>query len=293
MKKETVSEIAGAAMAMKQNALQFEIETSTPIIDTCGTGGDGSDTFNISTASAFVVAGAGITVAKHGNRAISSKCGSADVLLELGVNLNASKEVIIDSIQNNGIGFLFAPNMHPAMKYVMPVRKELSTRTIFNILGPLANPVKLSGQVIGVFDQALTAPIAETLGELGTKKALVVHGKGGYDEIICHDTTQISELNPDGTATTYQFEPKEFFSQSYDLKDFAGGTTKDNAQIIRDILSGKLTGAKKDIVVLNAAAGIIVGEKANNFAEAIKLAKKSIEGGYALNKLNKLIEATN
>ena len=291
MKGETVDEVAGAAEAMRQNATKIEVSENTPVVDTCGTGGDGANTFNISTATAFVVSGAGTSVAKHGNRAISSKCGSADVLAALGVNINAPAEVMETSIRENGIGFLFAPNMHPAMKHVMPVRRELGVRTIFNMLGPLANPVKVTGQVIGVFDPSLTEVFANVLNELGCKRAIIAHGEGGFDEIVCHGKTKISELR-DGKVSTYELDAMDILGEDFAVEDLAGGEAEVNAKIIEDILSGKLKGAPRAVVVINAAAGLVVGEKADNIKEAIKLAEKSIDSGAALNKLNKLIEAS-
>ena len=291
MKGESVGEIIGAAEAMRNNANAVDVGCDTPVIDTCGTGGDGADTFNISTATAFVVAGAGVRVAKHGNRAVSSKCGSADVLAALGVNLDTPTKVIEESIKDNGIGFLFAPSMHPAMKHVMPVRRELGVRTIFNMLGPLANPVKVTGQVIGVFNPDLTEVFAEALKELGCKRAIIAHGEGGFDEIVCHGKTKISELRDD-TIKTYELDANELFGETYKVKELVGGEAEENAQIIRDILSGKLRGAPRAVVLINAAAGIIVGEKADTLEEALELAKISIDSGAANDKLTKLIEAS-
>lgn len=291
MKGETVDEVAGAAEAMRQNATHIEVAGEAPVIDTCGTGGDGANTFNISTATAFVVSGAGICVAKHGNRAISSKCGSADVLAALGVNLDATAQVMENSINENGIGFLFAPSMHPAMKHVMPVRRELGVRTIFNMLGPLANPVKVSGQVIGVFDPSLTEVFANVLKELGCKRAMIVHGEGGFDEITCHGKTKVSELR-DNKVQTYEIDAQEILGEDFEIADLAGGEAAENAQIILDILSGKLKGAPRAVVLINAAAGILVGEKAETLEEALELAKESIDSGSALKQLNTLIKAS-
>jgi len=291
MKGETVDEVAGAAEAMRQNATSIIVGEDTPVIDTCGTGGDGANTFNISTATSFVVAGAGIRVAKHGNRAISSKCGSADVLAALGVNLEAPAQAMESSIKENGIGFLFAPSMHPAMKHVMPVRRELGVRTIFNMLGPLANPVKVSGQVIGVFDPALTEVFANVLKELGCKRAIIAHGEGGFDEIVCHGKTKISELR-NGAVETYEIDAMEVLGEDFNVEDLAGGEPEDNAKIIKDILNGELKGAPRAVVLINAAAGILVGEGADTLKEALEIAKHSIDSGAAAEKLTELIEAS-
>ncbi len=291
MKGETVEEITGAAEAMRLNATKITIDGDSPVIDTCGTGGDGANTFNISTTTAFVAAGAGIKVAKHGNRAISSKCGSADVLAALGVNLDAKAEAMEKSIKENGIGFLFAPSMHPAMKHVMPVRRELAIRTIFNMLGPLANPVAVTGQVLGVFDPSLTEVFANVLKHLGCRRAMVVHGEGGFDEITCVGKTKVSELR-DGEVKTYEIDAQELLGENFEIEALAGGEADENAQIIKNILSGEQQGAPRAVVLLNSAAGIIVGEKADSLEEAIEIAKQSIDSGSAMEKLNKLIEAS-
>jgi len=262
------------------------------VVDTCGTGGDGANTFNISTTAAFVVSGAGVSVAKHGNRSSSSMCGSADVLAALGFNLDVDPVVMEQSIQNNGIGFLFAPKMHPAMKHVMPVRRELKLRTIFNILGPLTNPAGASGQVIGVFSPALTELFAEVLKNLGSRRAFIVHGHDGLDEITCTETTRVTELR-DGIIKTYELYPEMLVGQTFDAEDLAGGDAETNATITLEILKGECHDGARAVVILNAAAAIVAGEKVDTLEEAVKLAEESIDSGAALDKMNKLIEASN
>ena len=291
MKGESISEVTGAAQTMRENAVFIDGGTGT-VVDTCGTGGDGANTFNISTTAAFVVAGAGVTVAKHGNRSSSSMCGSADVLAALGFNLDVDSVIMEQSIQNNGIGFLFAPKMHPAMKHVMPVRRELKLRTIFNILGPLTNPASASGQVIGVFSPALTELFAEVLKNLGSRRAFIVHGHDGLDEITCTETTRVTELR-DGIIKTYELYPEMLVGQTFDAEDLAGGDAECNAAITQEILKGERRDGARAIVILNAAAAIVAGEKVDTLEEAIRLAEESIDSGAALDKMNKLIEASN
>ncbi len=291
-KGETSTEIAALAKIMRQYAVKITPNVKGTIVDICGTGGDAKNTFNISTAAMFLVAAAGIPVAKHGNRSITSKSGSADALEALGVMLETDPEKIGACIEEVGIGFMFAPHYHPAMKNVMPARKQLGIRTVFNILGPLTNPADAKGQLMGVFDPKLTETLAEVFRQLGLKRALVVNGDPGIDEISTVGPTKISELR-DGKIKTYQFDAKEFGIKKAELKDLTAADAKENAKIIRDILSGKVEGPKKDIVVLNAAAGIIAGEKADDFKTAIKIAEKQIVSGAALKKLEQLIEYTN
>ena len=290
MKGESISEVTGAAQAMRENAVFIDAGTGT-VVDTCGTGGDGANTFNISTTAAFVVAGAGVSVAKHGNRSSSSMCGSADVLAALGFNLEVDAVIMEQSIQNNGIGFLFAPKMHPAMKHVMPVRRELKLRTIFNILGPLTNPAGASGQVIGVFAPELTELFAEVLKNLGTRRAFIVHGHDGLDEISCVENTRVTELR-DGVIKTYELHPEMLIGETFDASDLAGGDAETNAAITKEILSGERRDGARAVVILNAAAAIVAGEKADSLEEAVKLAEESIDSGAALDKMNKLIEAS-
>lgn len=290
MKGESISEVTGAAQTMRENAVFIDAGPGA-VVDTCGTGGDGANTFNISTTAAFVVAGAGVTVAKHGNRSSSSMCGSADVLAALGFDLDVDPVVMEQSIQNNGIGFLFAPKMHPAMKHVMPVRRELKLRTIFNILGPLTNPAGASGQVIGVFAPALTELFAEVLKNLGSRRAFIVHGNDGLDEITCTETTRVTELR-DGVIKTYELYPEMLIGGTFDPEDLAGGDAEYNAAVTLEILKGERCEGARAVVVLNAAAAIVAGEEVDTLEEAIKLAEESIDSGAALDKMNKLIEAS-
>ncbi|MDQ5985216.1 MAG: Anthranilate phosphoribosyltransferase [Syntrophus sp. SKADARSKE-3] len=289
IKGETVEEVSGAARIMKQKATRIDARSSV-IVDTCGTGGDGRNTFNISTTAAFVVAAAGITVAKHGNRAVSSGCGSADVLEALGVDINVGPEVVEECIQEIGIGFLFAPKLHGAMKYAIGPRREIGIRTIFNMLGPLTNPAGATAQLIGVYDARLTEMFAGVLKNLGTKRAFIVHGNDGLDEATVTGETRVSELK-DGLISTYNIDPVEFFDQIYDAGELIGGDAAVNAQIIRGILEGK-TGACRDIVVLNAALAIVAGEKAKTLRDGIAVAQACINSGDALKKLEALIGMT-
>jgi anthranilate phosphoribosyltransferase len=287
MKGESTTEIVGAALVMRDKAELLKV-TADPIVDTCGTGGDGANTFNISTAAAFVVAGCGITVAKHGNRAVSSRSGSADVLSCLGVNIEASKAIVEKCIDRVGIGFLFAPLMHGAMKYAAVVRKELGFRTIFNILGPLTNPAGAHAQVIGVYDSSRIKQIAEVLRDLGVRHAFVVCGCDGLDEITLTGTTRVCELVK-GEVKEYLLEPGSFGLVACDGKDLTGGSPDENATIIKNILSG-LKGPHRDIVLMNAAVAIIAGGKADNLDEAIALSRQSIDTGSAAKKLNDLCQ---
>ena len=257
MKGETVAEIAGAACSMRRHAV-FVDTGGSPVVDTCGTGGDAIGTFNISTTAAFIAAGAGARVAKHGNRAMSSKCGSADVLAELGVNIEVGPEIVEECIRDVGIGFLYAPKFHPAMKYAGPVRKEMGVRTIFNMLGPLTNPAGATGQILGVFSADLTEPFANVLKDLGSKRALIVYGKDGMDEITTTTTTRISELR-DGRVRTYEFNPLQYIGGFADPTPLTGGNPAVNAIILRRVLSGE-KGPCRDIACLNAAGAIQGGQ---------------------------------
>lgn len=288
MKGETVEEITGGALAMRKAATV--VEAASNVVDTCGTGGDGAHTFNISTVSAFVTAGAGVPVAKHGNKAVSSKCGSADVLAGLGVNININEVQMSNCIKDVGIGFLFAPALHPAMKHAIGPRKEMGVRTIFNVLGPLTNPAGARNQVIGVFDKNLTVKIAGVLKNLGSERAFVVHGLDGIDEITITGNTYISELK-DGKISNYEFDPEEFGIKRGSIDDIKGGYVAENVKTAFLILKGEKS-ARRDIVILNAAAAIICGGAANDFKEGIKKAANSIDSGTALEKLNSLIEYT-
>jgi anthranilate phosphoribosyltransferase len=289
MKGECVDEIAGGAFSMRRHAVYVD-PGGLPVIDTCGTGGDSCGTFNVSTTAAFVVAGAGVPVAKHGNRAITSKCGSADLLAELGVNLDAAPETVEACIREAGIGFLFAPKLHPAMKHAMGPRKELGVRTIFNMLGPLTNPSGAKGQIIGVFSPELTEPFAQVLRLLGSRRAFIVHGHDGMDEITTTTATRISELS-DGTVRTYEFEPLEFIEDYATLRQLAGGTPADNAAITRQLLDGE-KGPCRDIVCLNAAAGIVAGGKAVTIKDGWAMAQESIDSGRARRALAELVRVS-
>ena len=290
IKGETVDEVTGAARIMRQKATRIDARSSV-IVDTCGTGGDGSNTFNISTTAAFVVAAAGLTVAKHGNRAVSSGCGSADLLEALGVNIDVGPEIAEECIQQAGIGFLFAPRLHGAMKHAIGPRREIGIRTIFNMLGPLTNPAGATSQLIGVYDARLTEMFAGVLKNLGTKRAFIVHGSDGLDEATVTGETRVSELK-NGLVSTYNINPREIFGETYSGKALIGGDATVNAQITRDILSGE-DGPRRKIVVLNAALAIIAGGKADSIQEAVGIAEDCIDNGTAVKKLQALIEMTN
>ena len=290
IKTPTAQELAGLATSLRNHAVKVETGIDN-LIDTCGTGGAKTKMFNISTASAIVAAGAGAFVAKHGNRGITSRCGSADVLAELGVKIDAEPVIIAECIRKAHIGFMFAPKFHPAMKYVQPVRKALGFGTVFNILGPMANPAGAAAQVMGVPQASFMHTIAETLKMLGTKKAFVVHSDG-LDEISIMGTTKILELS-NGRITERQVNPQDFGIEPADIEQLKGGSVSANAKIIKDILNGKDTGPRRDIVVLNAAAAIIVANLADDFVSAIKLANDSIDNGNAADCLEKLIKISN
>jgi anthranilate phosphoribosyltransferase len=290
MKGETVEEVTGAARIMRQKATRIDAR-STIIVDPVGTGGDGMNSFNISTTTAFVVAAAGITVAKHGNRAVSSGCGSADCLEALGVNISAEPEIVEECIQQIGIGFLFAPRLHKAMKYAIEPRREIGVRTIFNMLGPLTNPAGATAQLIGVYDPLLTEMFAGVLKNLGTKRAFVVHGSDGLDEATVTGETRVSALK-DGLITTYNIDPLEIFGELCRGEELIGGDASINAQITKDVLTGK-DGACRKIVLLNAALAIMAGEKAATIREGIAVAAECIDSGAAIKKLQALIELSN
>lgn len=284
-KKESVEEITGAARVMRRFATRINAKDKH-LLDTCGTGGDSADTFNISTISAFVASGAGCTVAKHGNKAVSSKCGSADLLEALGININVDKAVVEKCIDEIGIGFLFAPRLHLAMKYAMPARKKIKTRSIFNILGPLTNPAGARYQLLGVYAEGLVEPLANVLKNLGTRGAMVVHGKDGLDEITTTDRTVVAELK-NGRVKTYTIQPGDFGLSRAKKEDLKGGDTSFNKNIALRILNGE-KGPRRDIVALNAAAAIYVTGIVNTMAEGVKKAEESINSGRALEKLEKL-----
>ena len=288
-KGETFEELAGAASAMRRKASRIQV-SSPAIVDTCGTGGDGLQTFNISTTTAFVVAGCGVTVAKHGNRSVSSKCGSADLLEALGVRLDIHPEIVEEAISEIGIGFLFAPLYHNAMRYAAGARKEIGLRSIFNMLGPLTNPAGANCQLLGVYAPELTEMFANTLKLLGTKRAFVVHGHDGLDEISVCDSTRISELQ-DGFIRTYDITPEQFFEKQADAKDLNGGGPEENADITKKILAGE-KGPKRDVVLLNASAALVASGKAEDFMKGIDLARDSIDSGAAEEKLEALVRFT-
>ena len=288
MKGETVDEVVGAASAMRARATFINAGSAAPI-DTCGTGGDGMNTFNISTTSAFIAAGAGVPVAKQGNRAATSKCGSGDVLGELGFNLDVHASVMEHCLQEEGIAFLFAPKMHPAMRFAAPVRKALGFRTIFNLLGPLVNPAGATGQVVGVFEAGYTEFVAECLNRMGVRRAFVVHAADGMDEISVCTPTRVSELR-DCSIKTSEFNPRKYFPDGANFSDLKGGDAKVNAQILLDVLSGKLRNGARDICLLNAAAAIVVGGKTDDFGAALEMARDSLDSGAALKKLKTLVE---
>jgi anthranilate phosphoribosyltransferase len=290
MKGETVAEVTGAARIMRQKAMRIDARSSV-IVDTCGTGGDGSHTFNISTTAAFVVAAAGLTVAKHGNRAVSSGCGSADVLEALGVNIDAAPEVVEECVQQLGIGFLFAPRLHGAMKYAVGPRREIGIRTIFNMLGPLTNPAGATCQLIGVYDARLTEMFAGVLKNLGTRRAFIVHGSDGLDEATVTGETRVSELK-DGLISTYNIDPIDLIDEIYSGEALLGGDASANARITTDVLTGK-DGACRQIVLLNAALAIVAADKVANPREGIRIAAEAIDSGAAWKKLQALIELTN
>lgn len=290
MKGETVEEVTGAARIMRQKASRVNA-CATTIVDTCGTGGDSLGTFNISTTTAFVVAAAGIVVAKHGNRAVSSGCGSADVLEALGVNIGVGQEIVEECIQQIGIGFLFAPKLHGAMKYAIGPRREIGIRTIFNMLGPLTNPAGATAQLLGVYDPKLTEMFADVLKNMGTKRAFVVHGLDGLDEVTITGETRVAELK-DGIVRTYNINPMDYFGRTDPLSAIRGGDPTVNAQITRDVLSGE-NGACRNVVLINAALAIVAGEKAQNLKDGIKVAAECIDSGAAVKKLQSLIEMSN
>lgn len=291
LKGESANEIAGCAKLMKEYASEIKCNDKNAI-DVVGTGGDGAHTINISTTSAIVAAGAGITVAKHGNKAVSSKSGSADVLSSLGIKIDVTPEKMEETLNEIGISFLFAPKLHPAMKYAMPVRKELGMRSIFNILGPLTNPAKVKRGVLGVYDKALCPVIAKALVELDCEHFLVVHGNDGLDEITISDNTFVCEVR-NGEIKEYELNPEDFGIKKVSITEVRGGEPAENAEIIKNILSGKETGPMLDIVLLNSAAAIYISGKVSSWNDAMKMAKETISSGNAMNKLNELVAATN
>jgi anthranilate phosphoribosyltransferase len=288
-KGETFAELAGAARAMRRKAVRIQTGADT-VVDTCGTGGDGAGTFNISTTTAFVVAGAGVTVAKHGNRSVSSQCGSADVLEALGVNLNITPEVVEEAVREIGIGFMFAPLFHGAMKHAMRARKEVALRSIFNMLGPLTNPAAANCQLLGVFAPELTEMFAEALRLLGARRAMVVHGHDGLDEISVCAPSRVSELK-DGMIRTYDIQPELFFGDLARSEDLAGGAPAVNAVIVHEVLAGT-AGPRRNVVLINAGAALACAGKAERIQDGIAMAARSIDSGAAKNKLDALVSYT-
>ncbi|MCS7178145.1 MAG: anthranilate phosphoribosyltransferase [Anaerolineae bacterium] len=289
MKGETVEEIAGFARAMRRHAVPVPTRRA-PLVDTCGTGGDRSGTFNISTAAAFVVAGAGLPVAKHGNRSVSSHCGSADVLEALGVNLDLTPEAVARCVDEIGIGFLFAPRFHPAMKHAIGPRREMGVRTVFNVLGPLTNPAGAQVQVLGVYDPDLTETLAGVLGSLGCQAAFVVHGADGLDELSTTGPNRVSWLQ-NGSIRTFILDPEDLGLPRAPLSALQGGVAAENAAIIRSILQGE-QGPRRDVVLLNAAAALVAGNCAADLREGLSLAAWSVDSGAALEKLETLVAFT-
>jgi anthranilate phosphoribosyltransferase len=290
IKGATAAELAGLAKSLRSHAVAVKVDIDN-LVDTCGTGGGRFKTSNISTAAAIVAAGAGVYVAKHGNRGITSGCGSADVLEELGVKIDAGAKIVSECIKQAHIGFMFAPMFHPAMKYVQPIRKSLGFRTVFNILGPLANPAGATAQVMGVADESLMERIAKALKLLGTRYAMVVHSNG-MDEISTAGITKIAELK-EGQIISKELNPEDFGFKLANLEELKATDAKTSAKVLRDMLSGKESGPRKDIVVLNAAAAVIAGNMADDFGSAIELAEASVGNGKALECMEKLIEVSN
>ena len=290
LKGETVDEITGAARVMRDKATPIQTE-QTFLVDTCSTGGTGMHSFNISTTSAFVVAGAGVPVAKHGNRGVTRLSGSANVLMALGVNIETTPEQVGTCIDTAGIGFLYAPMWHSAMKYAIGPRKEIGIRTLFNAIGPLTNPAGAQAQVLGVYSAELTEMHANVLKNLGTQHAFVVHGHDGLDEITTTTTTRVSEL-VNGIVKTYTFDPTTLGVPTATKEELLGGTPEENAKITTDVLTGK-KGHKRDIVLLNAAAAIIAGGKADTFETGLEIAAHAIDSGQAIEKLETLISVSN
>jgi anthranilate phosphoribosyltransferase len=298
-KGETVEEIVGFAKTMRRHAATIFPrgwpEANGPLVDTCGTGGDARGTFNVSTAAAFVVAGTGVPVAKHGNRSFTSKCGSADVLEQLGVRLDLAPEHVARCIEEIGIGFLYAPALHTAMRHAMPARRALKIRTVFNLLGPLTNPAGASAQVVGVYSAEMTGPVARALGELGARHAFVVHGADGLDEISISGETHVAELR-DGEVREFAVTPEDFGLRRAPLEAIQGGDAKENSEIIHKIFGRSLLvkehGARRDIVLANGAAAMVAAGKARDFREGVRMAAASIDSGAAREKLDALVAFT-
>ena len=292
MKGEVVEELIAFTSVMRSNCCTIHPKVQGRLVDTCGTGGDKIKTFNVSTAAAFVIAGAGISVAKHGNRAVTSKSGSADVLEKLGLNINLEPKTVEGIIEKIGVGFMFAPTFHPAMKYAAETRREIGIRTVFNVLGPLANPACANAQLLGVYDSKLVVPMAFALERLGCVEAMVVHGLDGLDEISTIGKTVIAHLKK-GNVTKLEFVPSNFGVKTSAIADLQSSTPEESAEIIFKILDGKtVDDAKAEIVLVNSAAGIIVGGKSDGFIDGMRLARESVESGAAYTKLKDLIKVS-
>lgn len=291
MKGETVDEITGSARSMRAHAVMVKPSVSSlPLLDIVGTGGDGSHSFNISTTAAFVIAATGRRVAKHGNRAASSKCGSADVLEAAGVSMDMNPVQVATCINTIGIGFMFAPRFHPAMKHAIGPRRELKQRTIFNILGPLTNPAGATHQLTGVYDPELTEPLARVLGELGSKGAMVIHSHDGLDELTTTGPNRVSQLLPDGSVNSFELHPREMGFHNSSQEKMTGGSAEDNLKLMQGLLSGKIEGIRKDTVLLNAAAAIAT--ESGDIAAALKESRAALESGAGLQKLEALVETS-
>jgi anthranilate phosphoribosyltransferase len=286
-KGESIDEIAGLASVMQAKATPVGV--TSPVIDTCGTGGDGSSSFNISTTAAFIAAGAGLKVAKHGNRAMSSHCGSADVLEALGITIELGAEAVAQCVETVGIGFMFAPNFHPAMKYAAAPRREIGIRTVFNILGPLTNPARAKFQVIGVPSKELGEKIASVLHRLGTEHSLVVHGTDGLDEISISGKSLVWDVNHQGVSQPYEVLPDDLGFMRASITQIRGGTARQNARILRGVLGGEV-GVRRNVVVMNAAAALVAGNQAADLKEGVCIAEETIDSGKALDKLDELIK---
>ena len=293
MRGETIDEIAGFASAMRKHALKVELDLDGgPVVDTCGTGGDAAGTFNISTTASFAIAAAGVRVAKHGNRAMTSKCGSADLLEELGVQIELTPEQVADCIDSVGIGFMFAQKFHPAMRYVGPTRREIGIRTVFNLLGPLTNPAGAQHQLIGVGHPGISGKLAEVLGRLGSRKAVLVHAEEGLDELGLAGVSQITEWDQElGEVRTYSLTPEDVGLERATIDKLQGGDRAENAKITRSILSGE-RGPRRDAILFNAGAGLYAANAAESIREGVGIAADVIDSGEAMEALNRLIAYT-
>jgi anthranilate phosphoribosyltransferase len=291
MKGESLTELTAFIKVLREASIPVEVDT-TGAVDLCGTGGDKSGTFNISTASMFVVAGAGVPVLKHGNRSVSSKSGSSDVLEVLGVRMDLKKEQVEKVFNNTGMAFMFAPNFHPAMKYVVPVRRALKMRTFFNIVGPLLNPSQVEHQVVGAFNRTTAKTMASILGEMNTQRAYAVHAQDGLDEVSLSSKTEIFEVNGMFSSDSYLFDPVELGIKKTEMKELIGGNSAVNAEIIKNILSGTSTDAQRDVVLLNSAFAIHVSGAAATLEQGLEMARSSINSGSAANRLADLVKAT-